>query len=68
MRTTRSATVGKSADIRPGAIVGIEAEGSVAKVQRTNIIKAKDVISMTVSYQDSIQPLQVLTQRLLAKV
>src|SRR2546427_8686146 len=55
-------------NVDPGAFIRIEAQCAMTKIEWTNVVKAKDVIGMTVRYQDGIEMLQSITQSLLAKV
>src|ERR1044072_3740191 len=57
-----------AANINPGALVGIETQRAITEIQRANIIEAKNVVSMAVSDQYCVQPLQAVAQGLLAKV
>jgi hypothetical protein len=55
-------------DIDPGALVCINAKRSETKVQRANVVKTKNVIGMTVSNENCVEPFQAEAQRLLTKV
>src|SRR5216683_3323069 len=57
-----------ASDIDPGSLICIKSERAVAKIQRANIVKTKNVISMTVSDQDGVEPFQTIAQCLLAKI
>jgi hypothetical protein len=57
-----------SSDVRPRSLVCIDSEGTIAKIQGANIVKAKNVISMAVGYQDRIKAFQPIAQSLLTKV
>src|SRR5215471_14742142 len=57
-----------AADIFPRAFVGIEAEGAITKVQRTNVIQAENMISVTMRHQHRIEVPQANLQRLLSKI
>jgi hypothetical protein len=55
-------------NVDPGALVGIKTQGAKTKIQRANIVEAKDVIGMAVRNQNGVKPLQTVAQCLLAKV
>jgi hypothetical protein len=57
-----------SSNVYPCAIVCINSQRSVAKVQGTNVVETKNVIGVAMSYQHAIQPLQTEPQRLLTKI
>src|SRR5215471_16880184 len=57
-----------AADVFPGALVGIEAEGAITKVQRANVIQAENVISVTMRHQHRIEVPQPNLQGLLSKI
>src|SRR5207302_703602 len=57
-----------AANVDPGAFIRVKAQRAMTKVERTNVVKSKDVIGMTVRDQHGIEMLQPITQRLLAKV
>src|SRR5437870_1742915 len=57
-----------AANVDPGAFVRVETQRAMTKVERTDVVEAKDVIGMTVRYQHGVEMLQPITQRLLAKV
>src|SRR5438132_759428 len=55
-------------NIDPRALVRVQAEWAVAKVERANIVQSENVIGVAVCDQDRVEMLQAMTQSLLAKV
>src|SRR2546428_11595201 len=51
-----------AANVDPGAFICVETQRAMTKVERTNVVEAKDVIGMTVRDQDGIEMLQSITQ------
>src|SRR2546428_1120582 len=57
-----------AANVDPGAFIRVETQRAMTKVERTNVVEAKDVVGMTVRDQHGVEMLQTITQSLLAKV
>jgi hypothetical protein len=57
-----------SFDIDPRAFIRVNTKRAKTKVQRPDVVETKNVIGVTVSYQDSIELFQTEAQSLLAKV
>jgi hypothetical protein len=57
-----------AADVDPRSFIGIETQGAMPKIQRPNVIKAKDVIGVTVRYQHRVKVLESDSQSLLTKI
>ena len=55
-------------DVDPCSLVGVESQRAMAKVQRPNVVETKDMICMAVCHQYCVEMLQMLPQRLLAKI
>src|SRR6185369_2013752 len=56
------------ANILPGAFIRIKTERAMTKIQRTNIVEAENMISVTVSDEDCVEVPQANSQSLLPKI
>jgi hypothetical protein len=57
-----------AANVFPGALVGIETQGAMAKIQRPDVIESEDMIGMTMRNQHRIEVFQTDPQSLLPKI
>lgn len=56
------------AEVDPRNVISEDRHRSVPEIQRTNIVEPKDVIDVTMGYQDRVEVIDPRTQGLLAKV
>lgn len=56
------------AKVGPGDVIGKDRHWAVAKIERPDVIKAKDMIDVAMRYQHGIEPPDICSQGLLAKV
>src|SRR5258707_7093126 len=55
-------------DVDPGPFVGVKTQRAMAKIERSNVIEAEDVVGVTMSHQHRVEMFQTMTQSLLAKI
>jgi len=57
-----------TAKVYPRDLIREYRHRSVLEVERTNVVQAENVIDVTMSYQDRVEPIDLCPERLLTKI